>query len=207
MTGRLSLPWKTYENGGARLAFTERLLEALAPPTRRSPTAGHRDQRPAQRQQRQERRDGEGARATTGRGAAWHLLVRGERGLLRAMGFALREGRFLVAGRRAARRARVRGRRGLRAPQLPRRPRARTAPVHGRHGRTGRRGLHRRRRRGPGQAGGADRRRRAGRGVLPVPIPGRRRSVRGRPDAPGAPTSLAGTLCSGSCVRWTARCR
>ena len=97
MTGRLSLPWHTYENGGARLAFTERLLEALARQPEIStaaivtnvPLSGTTVKSAATVKGRT-RRPGEAPHGIYSYGVGGDYF--------RAMGFTLREGRFLEPG-------------------------------------------------------------------------------------------------------------
>jgi len=97
LTGQVTLPWKNYQDGGSRLAFAERVTEALA----RQPgisSAGIVTNVPLSGN------SGKSAATVKGRalrpGDAPHGIysyaVAGE--YFRAMGFSLRDGRFLSPG-------------------------------------------------------------------------------------------------------------
>ena len=93
LSGQISLPWNTYPNGPARLAFTETAAGRTSRGSR-ALSAGVVNNVPSERQQRQERRHGERPRAPAWRIAARALLLLGWRRLLRGHG--------LLAARRDA---------------------------------------------------------------------------------------------------------
>ena len=123
------------------LGFTERLLEELAP----QPgvlAAGVATNVPLSGNSSKSAATVEGHVLAPGESLRGHYSYGVGGDYFAALGFSLREGRFLDAADSRRARARLRGRRGLRPPLLAARQRDRPAPVPGRRGGERRGGLH-----------------------------------------------------------------